>query len=335
MQIPWIIAEAGVNHNGSTELAMELVRLAKDSSAGAVKFQSFSADALVVPAAGKLRYQKVNDPSSESQLEMLSKLQLSRQGFREVFAFGKEIGIDVFSTPYSVDELEFLASLGVNTIKIASADLVDLELLSAAAETGIQTIVSTGMANMMEVERAVSLFPKPESQLILMHATSSYPAPNEDLNLRALTELKLNFGTRLGYSDHSLGNRASALAVALGAEVLERHFTLSKQSVGPDHKTSLEPEEFKTYVSEIQESSQALGSGKKRVMPSEMEMRRLARKHLVFARDVSEGQILVRDDVMLRRVGEGVSAELLKEVIGKKLLVTRFRLEPVMADDIQ
>lgn len=335
MHTPWVIAEAGVNHNGSLELALELVKLAKEASAGAVKFQSFSAEKLVNPSTGKVPYQQINDPSTSSQLEMLSKLQLTRRDFREIFEFGAEIGIDVFSTPYSVEELEFLASLGVSSIKIASADIVDLELIKAAAETGIQTIVSTGMADMLEVERAVSLFRNPQSQLILMHATSSYPAPNEDLNIRAIEELKKYFGTRVGYSDHSLGNRASVLAMALGAEVFERHFTFNKQSVGPDHRTSLEPAEFRSYINELEQTVQALGSGKKRVMPSEFEMQALARKRVVFSKDVPEGRILVRDDLMLRRVGDGVSAADLENVIGKRLMVNRFRLEPVQEKDLQ
>lgn len=335
MHTPWVIAEAGVNHNGSLEIALELVKLAKEASAGAIKFQSFSAEDLVNPSTGKVSYQQINDPATSSQLEMLSKLQLTRQDFREIFEFGAEIGIDVFSTPYSVEELEFLASLGVSTIKIASADIVDLELIQAAAETGIQTIVSTGMADMVEVERVVSFFPNPESQLILMHATSSYPAPNEDLNMRAVAELKRNFGTKVGYSDHSLGNRASVLAIALGAEVFERHFTFNKQSIGPDHRTSLEPREFRSYIDELEQSVQALGSGIKRVMPSEFEMQTLARKRVVFSRDVSEGQILGRDDLMLRRVGEGVSAAALKNVIGKRLMANRFRLDPVQEEGLR
>ena len=335
MSSPFIIAEAGVNHNGSVVNALGLVREAKANLASAVKFQSFSAEELTTSQSQKVRYQKINDPTTKSQLDMLSSLELSKEDFRRVFEFGSEIGIEVFSTPYSTKELDFLLSLGVRRIKIASADIVDLELIRAAAETGLPTIVSTGMAEIEEIQAAVELFSKTASNLTLLHATSSYPAPNEHLNLRAIPELKKRFGVKVGYSDHSVGNRASVIAVSLGAEVLERHLTLNKADVGPDHVSSLEPAEFSAYVREIEATTVALGSPDKLPASSELEMRNLARKKILFGRDVVNGQLVTREDLILRRSPEGLSADSVSSVVGKRMRKNKSCFEPVQMEDFR
>lgn len=329
-----MIAEAGVNHNGSLQTAKELVREAKNAGAQSVKFQSFTARDLVLPKTEKVRYQRKHNPSSNDQFEMLKSLELPKDSFRELFLFGEELGIEVFSTPYSVEELDFLLSVGVRSLKIASADIVDLELVRAAAESKVPTILSTGMSTMEEVENAVNTFEKPETQLTLLHTTSSYPTSVKDLNLLSIPAMKAHFGIKVGFSDHSLGFLAGQLAVAMGVDTIERHLTLNRQSEGPDHEASLDPEEFKSYLEALEMSRLALGTWKKAPAESEMEMRRLARKFIVTKEKMEKGDLLSRDKVTLMRAGRGFPAQQLPSIIGKKLRVHKNKLEPIEEGDV-
>ena len=314
----YVIAEAGVNHNGDVAMAMDLVRAASDAGANGVKFQSFSAHSLALNSVPKVAYQKRSGPVGQGQFEMLQQLELSDSDFESLFSFGLEIGIDVFSTPYDTQKLSFLESVGVPFLKIASADIVDLELLTAAQETGIPTLLSTGMSTMSEVEAAVSVFAGNTGKLSLLHSTSSYPAPSESLNLLAITSMRERFGLEVGYSDHTIGNDASLMSLALGARIFERHLTLDVGMSGPDHAASLDPHRFGQYVDALRSSFVSLGNGIKEPTESELEMRLLARKKLAYAQNMPTGEVLTRDKLLFVR-GGGLELSNLPEVIGKVL----------------
>lgn len=316
-----IIAEAGVNHNGSLDLALRLVDAAKAAGADIVKFQTFEPEKLVSRSAAKAPYQTAATGTDEPQFAMLQKLTLPREAFHALAAHCAERGIGFLSTPFDIESARFLASLGVSAFKVSSGDLTDLPLLRALAGMKRPLILSTGMAALGEVEAALDAVEQagmPATQVTLLHCTSSYPTPPEEVNLRAMLTMGAAFPrVAVGYSDHTVGIDIPIAAVALGATVLEKHFTLDRSMAGPDHGASLEPQELTAMVSAVRRVMLALGDGRKRPMPSELETRRAVRKSIVAARPIRRGEILSPENLLVLRAGGGLSPFHWDDVVGR------------------
>ncbi|MBI3317754.1 MAG: N-acetylneuraminate synthase [Candidatus Omnitrophica bacterium] len=314
----FVIAEAGVNHNGSLQRAKELVEAAKRSGADAVKFQTFRAEQMTSPFAPKAAYQKRSAPRRESQLEMLKRLELSRPMHEALMDHCRRQGILFLSSPFDEESADLLEALGVEAFKVPSGELTHLRFLAHLARKGKPMIVSTGMSTLEEVTRAVDLIRQAGNPpLALLHCLSAYPADPAHLNLRSIPFLEKTFRVPVGFSDHTLGEEASLAAVALGASILEKHFTLSRFLPGPDHAVSLEPDRLKAWVRGIRLVESALGSPQKAPAPEEREIAAVARKSLVASRDIPAGRPLTRSLVAAKRPGVGISPALLPEVLGK------------------
>lgn len=317
----YLIAEIGVNHNGSVSLAKELILHAKESGAQAVKFQTFNAEKLVSPQTPKVDYQLRTSPTDESHFQMLKKLELSRDAHCELYEFSADVGIDFLSTPYDLESAIFLNKLGVKFFKTASADIVDLPLHMYLASTKKPVVIATGMSNLGEIERVIKIYSEQGSHnLALLHCVSNYPCSDESINLRALTTLEKCFGYPVGYSDHSKGVLAAALSIAYGAIVIEKHFTLDKSMAGPDHLASANPEEFSALVREVRRAENMLGSGFKLAQPEEQMMAEVSRKSLHFSRNKSKGEIIMPEDLELKRPGNGIPYHFLGHLIGRVVL---------------
>jgi N,N'-diacetyllegionaminate synthase len=315
---PFLIAEAGVNHNGSPETALRLVEAAAVAGADAVKFQTFSAEALATARAPLAEYQRQRSASG-SQLEMLRALELPREALRAARDRAVELGITFLSTPFDLPSVQLLADLGVPAYKVGSGDLTNLILLRAVAERGRPLIVSTGMATLAEVEAAVAAVRAAgDPPLILLHCTSAYPAAAADANLRAMATLRERFGVPVGYSDHTLGVATAIAAVALGAAVVEKHLTLDRSLPGPDHAASLEPPEFTEMAAALRETFAALGDGRKQPRRGEADTTFVARRSLVAARAVKAGAPIAAGDIDARRPAGGISPMRLDEVVGRR-----------------
>lgn len=315
-----IIAEAGVNHNGDLRIARELITLAKRAGVDAVKFQTFETSRLATKTAPLASYQEEKLEKFKSQYEMLKSLELSKTDHIELKSYCEEIGIEFMSTPFDEYSLEFLMSIGCKTIKISSGDLTNVFLLEAAAKENLATILSTGMSEEVEIYEAIECLYHnglSSSQLTLLHCTTEYPCPYEDVNLRAILEMRTKFNVDTGYSDHTEGIAVAIAAAALGASIVEKHFTFSKNAEGPDHKASLEPDELNQLVSSIRVIEKALGDGKKRPMPSEIPNLAVARKSLVASRSIEQGEKLSRINLTAKRPGGGLSPMRLSSLIGK------------------
>jgi len=317
----FVIAEAGVNHNGRLDLAHRLVDVAADVGADAVKFQAFITALLATRDAPDVPYQVENSGGrKESQFEMLQRLELDEAAHQELFAHAKERNIVFISTPDEIDSAQLLHRLGVKVFKIGSPDLVSIPFLDDVAKLGLPVILSTGMGTTEEIETALRSFagasPVPVS---LLHCVSQYPAPPREMNLRAIHALATRFGVPVGLSDHTLGTAVSTAAVALGATIIEKHLTLDTTMEGPDHPASLDPDGFARLVREIREVEAALGDGMKRCMPCEAENRVLVRKSVGLARAVAEGAHLTRADLCLLRPGNGMPPETLYSLVGKRM----------------
>lgn len=310
---PLLIAEAGVNHNGQLNLALALVDAAAEAGADAVKFQSFRADALAVRDAPTPQYQRERG-GMQDQHAMLAALELGIEALREVASRAREHGLLFLSTPFDVRSLAELVDLGVPAIKIGSGDLTNLPLLRSAAATGLPLLLSTGMATLGEVETVLAAIPS--ESIVLLHCTSAYPAPMEDANLRAIETLRARFGHPVGYSDHTKGITASVAATTLGAAVIEKHFTISRRLPGPDHAASLEPAELKELVAAVHDVGLTLGDGVKAPRPAEEELRSIARRSLVAARDLPAGHRLRPEDIDAKRPGVGISPLEIDRVVG-------------------
>ncbi len=302
----FIIAEAGVNHNGSLETALALVDVAAAAAADAVKFQTFQAEKLVSPLAPKAAYQsKATGPAS--QLEMLKHLELPPAAFGKLLAHCAQRGILFLSTPFDEGSADLLASLAVPAFKTPSGELTNSPFLEHVARKGKPMIVSTGMATLGEVEAAVRAIESAgQHEYVLLHCVSTYPAPPSDTNLRAMQTLEAAFGAPVGYSDHTLGIEVSLAAVALGACVLEKHFTLDRQLAGPDHRSSLEPAELRQFVASVRVVESALGHGRKEPAPSEADAAAASRRSLVAACDIPEQAVLSEEMIAARRPGTGL-----------------------------
>jgi len=316
-----IIAEAGVNHNGDISLAKKLIAAAAAAGADLVKFQTFSAKNLVSSSAPKAEYQKKTTESSESQLEMIQKLELSRKDHAVLIQECSAHRIGFFSTAFDFQSFDLLMELGcLEQIKIPSGELTNLPLLRYMSRFGKPLLLSTGMANLGEIEAAIEAVEAagtPRHLITVLHCTTEYPTPMEDVNLRAMVAMKKAFGVSTGYSDHTAGIEIPIAAVALGATVIEKHFTLDRNLPGPDHKASLEPHELKAMVEGIRNVEQALGDGIKRPSPSELKNKTVARKSLVAMRAIRAGESFSVDNVGAKRPGTGISPMRWDEVIGR------------------
>lgn len=324
----FVIAEAGVNHNGDEALALKLVDVAKECGADAVKFQTFSADKLVRMGAEKAEYQK-RETGDGDQHAMLKALEMSENLHFKLVERCKEIDIEFMSTPFDADAAVFLISLGMQRIKIPSGEITNLPFLSFLAEQNKPLILSTGMSNMEEIHEAISTIKAErlnsgylapiENMLTVLHCTSNYPAECKDVNLRAMLTIAKETGLPVGYSDHTLGLAVSTAAVALGAVVIEKHFTLDKNLEGPDHKASLTPDELKALVSQIRNVELALGSETKAPTESELPVRALVRRSFMLTRNVMKGHLINKDDLILLRPGDGIPAKDIDKIIGRRL----------------
>ena len=314
----FIIAEAGVNHNGSLKLAKQLVAAASNAGADAVKFQTFIAEELVSINAPKAEYQKKTTDASESQFDMIKKLELSKNNHKELMEYAERRGIIFLSTPFDEMSTDLLVELGVPLVKIGSGEITNYPFLKHIAKKNLPVILSTGMANIQEVREAVSVIKEAECKdLILLHCTSNYPARVEDCNLRAMKTMAEELNVPVGYSDHTLGIFVSIAAVAMGACVIEKHFTLDKNLFGPDHKASLEPDELKEMVRGIRIVEKALGSPVKAPVELELEVRDVARKSIVAKRDIPKGTVIIEDMLAFKRPGTGISPKYTDLLIGK------------------
>jgi len=318
----FIIAEAGVNHNGELELAKDLVDAAAEAAADAVKFQTFQAERIVAHHAAKAEYQKgANDPG-ESQLDMLRGLELSPDAQRKLKEHCDRKGILFVSTPFDNDSVEFLNQLGVLAFKIPSGEVVNHPFLECIASKGKPVIMSTGMCNLSEVDEAVRAIRQAgNDQLVLLHCVSNYPAEVADVNLRAMQVMEAAFGVPVGYSDHTLGIEVSLAAVAMGACVIEKHFTLDRTLPGPDHRASLEPAELAALVKGIRNVEMALGHGRKEPAASEAETAAAARRSLVAACDIARGTVLTEEHVAVKRPGTGLPPFMYRYLVGRRARV--------------
>lgn len=316
-----IIAEAGVNHNGSIDIAKQLVDKAADAGADIIKFQTFKSEKLVSKSAQQAEYQKRNigARSDNSQLSMLKKLELSEQNHVELMAYCKEKNIKFFSTAFDLDSIDYLHSLNLGLWKIPSGEVTNYPFLKRIASFNEKTILSTGMCDLQDVRAAVDALYKnglSKENLTLLHCNTEYPTPFEDVNLRAMDALRKEFNVEVGYSDHTKGIEVPIAAVALGATVIEKHFTLDRNMEGPDHKASLEPDELKAMVSAIRHIEQALGDGYKKISNSERRNIAIARKSIVAACGIQKGEPLTEQNITVKRPGTGISPMHWEEVIG-------------------
>ncbi len=314
-----IIAEAGVNHNGDMELAKKLVKVAHDAKVDVVKFQTFVAEDLVTKSAQKATYQREISDGSEFQLEMLQKLELSESQHQELKKFANSVGLEFLSTGFDIQSMEMLLALGIERIKIPSGEITNLPYLRFIAAQNKEIILSTGMANLSEIDKALTALVQGGANLediTVLHCTTNYPTLMDEVNLNAMVSLGREFGVKVGYSDHTKGIEVAIAAVALGATVIEKHFTLDCNLPGPDHKASLEPGDLKALVEAVRNVDIALGDGVKRPMDSEMANRNAARKSLVAKTRIQKGEMLTIDNVAVKRPGTGISPMEWDSVIG-------------------
>ena len=318
MEKTLIIAEAGVNHNGDFETAKKLVRIAKECGADIVKFQTFNVDKLVSKYAPMAEYQIENTGKDESQKTMLEKLQLSQEQFYALSDYCKEIGIEFLSTPFDIDSLSFLS--GIQRIwKIPSGEITNYPYLVEIAKTKRPVILSTGMCSMSEIHDAVDVLKdNGVEDLTILHCTTEYPAPLSEVNLNVMKTLYKEFGCKIGYSDHTKGIEVALTAVAMGAKIIEKHFTLDKEMEGPDHKASLNPTELKALVDGVRRIESVMGRSYKEPTESEIKNRDVARKSIVASIDIKRGDVFTCDNITTKRPGNGISPMRWNEVLGKK-----------------
>lgn len=319
-----IIAEAGVNHNGSLVLAKQLIDKAVEAGVDIIKFQTFKAEKLVSKTARQAEYQQRNiGKEGDTQLSMLKKLELTEQDHAELIAYCREKGIRFFSTAFDMESIEYLHSLNLGLWKIPSGEITNYPYLRKIARYHEPVILSTGMCELSDIEAAVKVlmaFGVQKEQITILHCNTEYPTPFEDVNLKAMHEMGEKFGCPIGYSDHTRGIEVPIAAVALGATVIEKHFTLDKHMEGPDHKASLEPDELKAMVCAIRNIELALGSGHKTISPSERKNIEIARKSIVAARAIKKGEMLTEENLTVKRPGTGLSPMRWNEVIGTRAI---------------
>lgn len=316
-----IIAEAGVNHNGDMDIARRLIDAAADAGADLVKFQTFNANRLVTRGAKKADYQTQATGAGESQHAMLQRLELSEAMHHELIAHCATRGIGFFSTAFDIDSIDMLTGLGQKIFKVPSGEITNLPYLRHTARAGTPLILSTGMASMADIEAAIDAVEQagtPRSAVTVLHCTTEYPTPMAEVNLRAMQSIGAAFGVAVGYSDHTPGIEVAIAAVALGAQVIEKHFTLDRTMPGPDHQASLEPHELAAMVSAIRNIEAAMGDGIKRLTPSEARNKPIARKSLVAARAIDAGEVFTAENMTCKRPGTGLSPMRWDELIGRR-----------------
>lgn len=322
-QQPIIIAEVGVNHNGSISIAKRLIDLAVSSGADIVKFQSFKAAELVTSQASLASYQIENTKSDQGQLSMLKELELSADQFKELSEYCEVSGIEFLSTAFDKFSLDFLIDLGIKRIKVPSGELTNFPYLVNVASKGLPVILSTGMATLDEVYQSADVLVKnglPNGKLTILHCTSNYPAKPNELNMLAMKTLEKELGFKIGYSDHSLGENAAIMAVALGAQVIEKHITLDRKMSGPDHLASMEPNDFIDYVIAIRTAFASMGDGIKKPSIAEAENSLVVRKSIVASKSILKGEKFSENNLTTKRPGSGLSPMLWDRVIGKRAI---------------
>lgn len=306
----FIIAEAGVNHNGSIKLAKDLIDVAVHSGADAVKFQTFKTENLISKNAQKADYQKETTDASEPQFDMIKKLEFDIEVHKELISYCQEKNIIFLSTPFDHDSINMLDNLGLQTFKIPSGEITNLPYLRHIGSLGKKIILSTGMSTLAEVGDALNILNEAgtlKEDITVLHANTMYPTPIEDVNLNAMLTIKGKFAVAVGYSDHTLGIEVDIAAVALGASCIEKHFTLDKNMTGPDHKASLDPKELKKMVSSIRNTEKILGSHDKRPSPSEICNIKVVRKSIVAKQVIKKGEVFTKDNIAIKRPGDGIS----------------------------
>ena len=317
----FIIAEAGVNHNGSLELAKKLIDVAVDAGVDAVKFQTFKTELLVSKNAKKAEYQAKTTGENESQFDMIKKLELDIASHEILMDYCKQKYILFLSTPFDSDSIKLLDKLGLEIFKIPSGEITNLPYLREIGSLNKKVILSTGMSNLSDIEKAIFTLEQSGTgyeNITILHANTEYPTPMEEVNLKAMQTIKEAFKLSVGYSDHTLGIEIPIAAVAMGASVIEKHFTLDKTMQGPDHKASLEPMELKEMVKAIRNIEKALGNGIKKPSPSESKNMQIARKSIVANLDIKKGEILTEENITIKRPGNGISPMRWDEVVGMK-----------------
>lgn len=330
----YVIAEIGVNHNGSVELARQMIDAAVAAKADAVKFQTFFADELVTKAARKADYQIANTENADSQYAMLKALELTEAQFAELKAYCVKVGIEFLSTPFSEAAADLLERVGVQAYKISSGDLTHLPMLRHIAAKGLPLILSTGMGTLSEIEEALATIATTGNDKVsILHCVSNYPAAAEDCNLAAMQTIAQAFGLPVGWSDHTLGSAISWAAVARGARIIEKHITLDQSLPGPDHKASMEPGDFANFVAGIRMIEAAIGSGRKYPSPAEQRTARVGRRSIVAARGMKAGEVVRAEDVKIVRPGTGLAPRLLPMVIGARLTRDVAGDTPLVAED--
>lgn len=318
MEHIFVIAEAGDNHNGNFELALRLVDKAVEAGADCVKFQTFITENVISKYAQKAEYQKENTDAAESQFEMVKKLELSFEQFRQIQEYCKKRGILFLSTPFDLDSVDFLQEIDIPFWKIPSGEITNLPYLIKIAKTGKDIILSTGMSTMEEIDKALKILRENGAgKITLLHCNTEYPTPYQDVNLKAMKTLGETFGVSVGYSDHTQGIEVPIAAAALGAAVIEKHFTLDKNMEGPDHKASLEPEELKRMITGIRNIEKSMGDADKKPTDSEKKNIVIARKSIVAKRDIKKGETLSEEILAIKRPGNGISPMEWYEVLGK------------------
>ena len=318
-----IIAEAGVNHNGSLEIAKKLVDAAVDAGSDSVKFQTFKAERMISKFAQKAEYQYRITDKNETQLEMVKRLELDINAHKELIGYCKEKGIMFLSTPFDLESIELLNKLGAEIIKIPSGEITNLPYLRKVGSLNRNIIISTGMADLEEIGKALDILLETgtsKDNITVLHCNSEYPTPFEDVNLTAMLTIRDAFRVNIGYSDHTPGIEVPIAAVALGATVIEKHFTLNEDMDGPDHKASLGPDELKSMVTAIRNIEKSLGDGIKRTSPSELKNKPLVRKSIIAGMDIKKGDMLTENNITVKRPGIGINPMEWDNVIGRKAI---------------
>ena len=315
-----IIAEAGVNHNGDISLAMQLIDVAAEAGADFVKFQTFNADRLVTRIAKKANYQEQATDSMESQHEMLSRLELTEAMHLHLIAHCETQNIGFLSTGFDIESINLLSNLGQECFKVPSGEITNLPYLRHIGQLKKRIILSTGMSTLGDIEAAIDVLENagtPRAKITVLHCTTEYPTPMAEVNLRAMQSIHAAFGTEVGYSDHTQGIEVSIAAVAMGAAVIEKHFTLDRNLPGPDHQASLEPKELNAMVAAIRNIEVALGDGIKRLTPSEVNNKSIVRKSLIASRQIKAGEPFTAENITTKRPGIGISPMQWDEVLGR------------------
>lgn len=317
----YIIAEAGVNHNGDINVAKRLIDVAVEAGVDAIKFQTFKATNLASKLAKKADYQNTEKNNSETQLEMLKRLELDIEMHKELLSYCQKVGITFLSTPFDLESIDLLVKLGIDTIKIPSGEITNYPYLKKVGTLKKNVILSTGMSNLEEIREALQiLYQNGTTSIKILHCTTEYPAPMDEINLRAMKTIQDEFHIEVGYSDHTCGIEIPIAAVAMGATIIEKHFTLDKNMEGPDHRASLEPNELKSMVKAIRNVEKAMGDGIKRAMPSEEKNKDIVRKSIVAKRTILEKEVFTEDNLTIKRPGNGISPMRWNEVLGKKAI---------------